>query len=511
MIAQALRRVRARLCRPTHALPIDVFRILVGLLSFVYFLHLFAQVGDFSSPSGLIDHALTRELFWYTRFGLFGPWMSADAFRLIYAFAAIGSLALAAGYRVRIMAFALYLVAVSAYRWNFLVIYVDDSLMHLSLFWLILLPTGKTLVLTDWLRDRQVAIERWKREIVPGTAMRCFLINLAMVDLIAGLWKLTSPMWRNGTAVHAVLRMPLAYAPELWEHGSTPIFQAANYGAIALELMLPVVFLVALHPRVKWVFAAGAVSFHLGILATLMIPYANLACLAALVLVFRTEIMAAVAGQHRMPVLRADPAIRFGWSERVAVSFTFLLALAMIGEVGVPSWRFPGRDGAARIADGRVGFMRTEHNVLYVPLWFLGIAQSYRLFDWIDDRNFRVHYDMVEHQTNGANVRLDPAGLFPHSLRSVLLQAYLLDGTWGRVPGPRAPEFKQGLFDRFAQRYCGAHLRTGMIDVSAAVDRVSVGGEETHTSRMIMKFDCGEGRAVVAYPHLDTDQLASRR
>ena len=135
------------LCRPTHALPIDIFRVLVGLLSSAYFLHLFAQVGDFSGPDGLIDHNLTRQLFWYTRIGLFEPGMTAEMFRFVFLFAAIASWGLVIGYRVKAIAAALFLIAVSAYRRNFIVIYVDDAIMHLVLFWLLLLPIGRTLVL----------------------------------------------------------------------------------------------------------------------------------------------------------------------------------------------------------------------------------------------------------------------------------------------------------------------------------------------------------------------------
>jgi hypothetical protein len=79
--------VTERINRPTPALPVDVFRILVGLLSAVYFLQLYTQVSDFSSPDGLIDHKLIRQLFWYTRIGFFGPAMTADAFRVVFKLA----------------------------------------------------------------------------------------------------------------------------------------------------------------------------------------------------------------------------------------------------------------------------------------------------------------------------------------------------------------------------------------------------------------------------------------
>jgi hypothetical protein len=190
-----------------------------------------------------------------------------------------------------------------------------------------------------------------------------------------------------------------------------------------------------------------------------------------------------------------------------------MLTLAMIGEIGVPYWRFPTRttppitaaaraSGSGRFRDGRVGFLRSEHNVLYAPLWFVGMAQSYRLFDWVDDRNFGVSYHIVEHRPGGATAIVNPEELFPHSLRGVLLESYLLDVTWGRIPSPRAAEFKQDLFQRFAQRFCRSHFRTGTIEVGATVDRLTATGDTRNPEERIMVFGCHAGRALVSLPRL---------
>lgn len=502
---------------PTYALPVDLFRVLVGLLSAAYFAHLLLQVRDFSGPNGLIDHQLTREMFWYTRMGLFHPWMGEGAFIAVYASAVVTSVALVAGYRVRLAAALLFVLAVSAYRWNFIVVYVDDGLMHLALFWLLLLPIGKTLVLSDWLRDRRGAMARWTQEVVPGGALRCFLVNLALVDLIAGLWKLTSPMWRDGTALYAVLRMPIAYAPDFWSIEHLPLLRAANYAAVAVELVVPAMFVFALPRGLKWLLLAGAITLHLGIVATMRVPYANLVCLAAMVLAFRREIMARVRGSREWKKL---PELRAGWRDRAALAFVGLLVCAMAAETQVPAWRFPGRDqpapatvlvedsstpeeqsGAKVADDGRVGFMQTQHNPLYMPLWLIGIAQSYRLMDWIDDRNFDVHYTVVEYDINGAGSPLPARGVFPLSMRGLLLEAYLLDVTWGRVPRNRAAEFKGGLLRRFAQRYCRSHPNTGEIHVGASVVRLTAARTETPPRpEPLMVFTCSVGVAKVLHP-----------
>ena len=74
MLAPAYSRLTTALSRPTYALPVDLLRVLVGLLSFSYFLRTFFDAEDFSCPNGLIDHELSYELFWYTRWSLFQQW-----------------------------------------------------------------------------------------------------------------------------------------------------------------------------------------------------------------------------------------------------------------------------------------------------------------------------------------------------------------------------------------------------------------------------------------------------
>jgi len=519
------------LCSPTHALPIDIFRLLVGLLSSAYFVHLFAQVGDFSGPDGLIDHDLTQQLFWYTRIGLFEPGMTAPTFRLVFLFAAVASWALVFGYRVKPITAILFLIAVSAYRWNFLVIYVDDAIMHLVLFWLLLLPVGRTLVLSEWLRDRGRATERWKREMVSGGTVNCFLVNLSLVYLVAGLWKWTSPMWRDGTALYAALRMPIAFTPDFWRPDHLPMLRFANYSAMVLEPLIPLMLILPAKNRLKWALFAGCVAFHLGIVATMMIPYANLACIAAGPIIFRHEIMAWLGTSLHESRDNRTPA-ELCWCTRSALAFVVVLVLAMATEARVPSWRFPSRQetmaptaqpsqalltsstvAGEKEGDGRVGFLKSEHNIFYAPLWLIGIAQSYRLFDWIDDRNFHVRYEITVQRGNGARHSVDPREVFPKNLRAVLLQLYLHDVTWGRVPRNRAAEFKAGLAARFANRFCRVHQSTGSIEVRSQVERTKAAGViVAEDARLLMLFACQDGEASLLVPRADSGRsLADAR
>ncbi|MEM7235202.1 MAG: hypothetical protein AAF517_23690, partial [Planctomycetota bacterium] len=312
-----------RLRRETYALPVDVFRLAAGALGLAYYVRTILEAGDISHPDGFLDHDYLSDVFWFTRWSLFGTWLPYPVIQGAHYLACLACIGLVVGFRPRLCAGIAYAINVSTYRWNFLVMYVDDAIMHLTFFWLLILPTGRTLVLMEWFRDRGAAWQRWKREIVPGGTVSCFIGNLALLYLVAGLWKMTSPMWEEGIAVYATLRLPLSYAPEFWTLDYLPLLRFANDFSLALEPLLPVAFLLRRGHPAKWVAFVAAFGFHVGIATSLRVPYANIACIAGWVLVLRHEIM---------DLLGASRAARpLSWStkppRRAKFAFVFLVVL----------------------------------------------------------------------------------------------------------------------------------------------------------------------------------------
>ena len=53
----------AAFLRPVDALPIDLFRVCVGLVLLVYFVRTLLEVKDFSGPDGLLDHSLILKMY----------------------------------------------------------------------------------------------------------------------------------------------------------------------------------------------------------------------------------------------------------------------------------------------------------------------------------------------------------------------------------------------------------------------------------------------------------------
>ena len=464
------------LARPVRALPLDRFRVLIGLLSFVYFARTLAEAGDFANPDGLIDHDLSFAIFPFTRMGLFQPGTPLVVLQAAFAIACLASLAVAAGYRVKLFAALLYVIAVSAYRWNFLVMFVDDGLMHLMLLWLLLLPVGKTLVLYEW-RDRA----RWKTVMVPGTAVRCFLWNVALIYTVAGLWKWSSPMWRDGTALYAVLQLPISRMPDLWRPGHLPFLKVLTWAALVLETFVPAVFFIPKGHRARTAMLLALLVFHAAMIATLRIPIANLACMAAMVIVFRPR-----DDDAGIPVFREVP--RAGVAGGIAIALVSLLTLLMLSYAALPEWRMPVRNHPRVIEQARDGVTPLQMTFI-VPLWFGGVVQQYQLFNWIDERNFALHYDVVSAQPIAAEE------IFPRSTRAVLLQGYVHGMTWMQIPTDRQAQLRDAITSRFARRYCRGVAGTPKVAVFATLQRIRPGVELPAERSLVMRFQCRNGEA----------------
>lgn len=481
-LLHAHRRLRAWLLCDTYALPLDLFRILAGLLCVAYFGTLIVQAEDFSNPDGLLDHALLQQIFWFTRLSLFHPGLTLTALYACFGLAWVGAWSIVLGYRVRLCAAVLFVIAVSTYRWNFLVIYVDDAFMHLLLFWLLLLPVGHTLLPWELKHGWRACLARWQRVTVPGTTQWCFLANVCLVYLIAGLWKLTSPLWQQGFALYAILRLPIAYTPDFWGPQHLPVLQVVNYLALIVEPLIPLLLLCRPGSAWKWCGLLCQVSFHLGILVTLHIPFVNFGLLGTALLFFRAEFLRWLQRSAGPPVLlRQAPRLdRRGW---LALVFLLVLSLAV-----------------AR----RTPVLDTLHKPAYALLWLVGIAQEYHLFDWIDRTNYHVAYRVSAQYPDGLLQPLRPDSLFPRSLRATLLQAYLHNVRWMFVPRPHRPALRYSILTRLAQRFCQRHTQDMRVTAWATVQRIRpdnaalTQGKE----RFVFTFHCANRQAELCHTFL---------
>ena len=469
---------------PVHAVPLDLLRIWAGGIVFVYFLQAYRQASDFSDPDGLIDHRLCAKLLPAVRWSLFQPGMPGWVFRAVYLCACAAAVLVALGIHPRACAAFLFAAAVSTYRWNVLVAYLDDSIVHIACLWLVLLPIGHTLA---------PGTGGGLGTTVPGAAPRAFMANMALIYLVAGAYKFTSPMWRNGTAMHAALRMPIARTPGFWTVPRQSVLRFVNYAALVLEPLFGLVFVLPSHSLGKWFLAGCAVVFHLGIVATLKIPYANLLMLGALPVAFGPEIARAAAGS---PAPTGPPTAPFpGTLDPAAVVALVLVAalVAMCAWEAAAKWRPISKPYSAR------GWA----NPLRSAMWLAGVFQSYRLFDWVDSRNYHVRYELWR-TTSGSKKRqaLDASTLFDDTMRHLLLQSYLVGNVWLQMSPEALATVREAILARYAARYARSHPNAGTIEAFATVQRVTADNLDLARGerRFLMRFRCRDGTATLLDP-----------
>lgn len=470
--------------RPVSAPVVDLFRILCGSLIVVYFVRLFLEYPLYTAESGLLDHELHRELFWFTKFTLFYPGCPAWYKLGILVTGFLGALCIVAGLRPKLACIVTWVVVVSVHRWNFAVINVDDSSITLLLWWLLLLPIGHTLTwktargLTDWKNEC--------RSVVDGFFVRAFFANLFIYYLTAGLTKLGSGLWREGLALFIILNLPLARTQGMWSPDDLPFLWFGNHFTLIAEPLFPFMVFLPKHHFLKYFGGISLFIFHLAIPITIGVPYANFTLILALVLIFHEELgdwFQRKAGDYELKKIE--------WSaprgtRTLAISYLIILFLAMQKNVPV----------LGKVWEAGMG-------VLYLG----GVAQEYHLFDWIDRFNWAIHHEVVvvngEDETPVASTEL-----FPHSVRGFIVQSYLLPMRWMRVPRPLTGEMRNSVLQRAAHRFVQTHpdlMKEGAkVIVRSRVgrlDRQDMTGEQLWETPL-MTFSIQQGEVIFAYPRM---------
>lgn len=427
--------------RETPAIPVDLYRTLIGLMAMVYFFGLHQEWSLYTVREGYLDHALIRNIFWFTHIGLYQPWMSDGFLYLIFSSGWLATLGVFLGWRPRLCAFWAWLVATSHFRWNFPLAYLDDSSVIMGLFWCMLLPTGQTLV---WWR-RPWAWEQWRQIVVPGGVCRVFVANLTLAYWVTGLSKLFSPYWKQGIALYSALQLNICQSQGWWGIDWLPWLKPFNYAAEAVECLLPLVFLLRVGHPLRLLGFCLALGLHGGIIVTIGVRYANLCWILAWLMVLREEVA------QWMGWARSAARLAVTASTRYAIMAVSFIALAM--SEGVPG-------------------LGNAYGLGFALQWSIGLSQEYHLFDWIDRFNFVVR----DQSTLNGKPLPRP---FPPGLRGFLLESYLLDMRWMRLPRGQMGEWQRSIKERLA-RHLAARVGDGEVIVSCKVTRITPDNLDLH-------------------------------
>ena len=377
----------------SSARSVTFYRQAIALLAGCYFARLAWEVPAFHSNTGLLDHQWAEVTFPYLWQPLFRPYQSDFSMRFLLAAASGLCLPLALGVYPRLCAGILYFVLCCSYRWNFLVATVDDELLHLSLFWL------------------QVLLQHPE-----GPGRRLLAWNFSLLYVVAGFSKWTSPMWRSGTALAAVMQLPGSRFPEALAGLD---LRPLSWLALLLE---PLFALLPWLPagRGRRLLMVLWLGFHGLLVLTFDVAIANLCCLAAGLVIFE---------------LPCDG--RWTRVDRLAGLVLALLVGSQLGSFFQPSWR----SGTTSVGEAGSGLQRGCN----AALWCLGLAQQYRLLDWIDERNYQADLQTLEG---------DQSWPIPGHLRQGLALSYLTPAPWLCPPAEQRERLRQSSWRRWRQ-WCG--------------------------------------------------------
>ena len=100
-----------------------------------------------------------------------------------------------------------------------------------------------------------------------------------------------------------------------------------------------------------------------------------------------------------------------------------------------------------------VPFFGALNEPAYAALWAVGVAQDYRLFNWIDRVAYKVRTRVDVVGPDGAALPV-PEGAVPQRFRARLLQAYAHDVRWLILPPERRFELRLSIVRRQASWFC---------------------------------------------------------
>lgn len=448
--------------RPVSARPVVWFRRVSGVLAMVYFARCLWEVPRYTAPEGLIPHELSASIFWFTWQPLFDSASSQAWCGAMLVVALIGCAVSALGDRRG--ALVAFVVGACLYRWNFPVLYLEDAMVHQLVFWAMLLPDAR------------------RRQSVPGAVVRLMSANMVLLYAVTGLSKWLSPMWLDGSAVWAVACHPVAWTQALCTEAPTWPMRAMTWATLALEPLLAVAVWMAPRTLARRALLVGAVGLHLGIVVMADVALANLACLAMWVVVARDEVWLD-------PARLGVQGPRWRWREGYAALALALLCGAMGGAAFSDEWRNPRANALEEAGQG-------VQRVCVSGLWLMGLAQQYRLFDWIDARDARVTREVVRVNEAGEGDawREAPMGaLRPFGARGAMMWTPLLGYRWVAIPEAREAAYADAVAERLAEARC-AQGPDGRWEADVAVvQRVDRGAEVTR--RVWLRFECHQGHA----------------
>ena len=247
------------------------FRIAVGVILLV---DLAIRLGDLEAmytDAGLMPLEIVRELYKDSlRMSLHWLNGSAEYQLLLFAIQGVAAFALLVGWKTRLATILSWVMLVSLHSRAPAVINGGDSFLRLLLFWAMFVPWGSC-----WSLDarRRAAKSQPPRGLALSMGTTTILMQVCLMYFMTALYKMVSPAWLDGTAVHDAL----AYVSYQRPLGATVM----QYTELCRWLTHATIYLEFLGPLLVWIpwrnaqfrlaMMAAFVGLHLGVELTMYI------------------------------------------------------------------------------------------------------------------------------------------------------------------------------------------------------------------------------------------------
>jgi Vitamin K-dependent gamma-carboxylase len=243
---------------PQETSTLALFRIAFGLVALGWTATQGPNLAAFYGPHGVLPHQIPDGP---GTWGILSAWHGQAAVDVLYVVTVIAAVALTLGLFSRFAALLVWIGIVSFEHRNFLVSNSGDGLVRNLAFFCALSPSGESLSVDRFLKNRE---RFWEFPARAPWALRLIQLQVSIGYLTAVWDKAGNSLWRNGTAVSYSLRIQDIHrftTPGFITH-SVVVSELFTYGTLVVELSLAIlIWNRAMRP---WVILAG-VLLHLSI------------------------------------------------------------------------------------------------------------------------------------------------------------------------------------------------------------------------------------------------------
>ena len=242
-----------------------MLRIVFGCITAIYFIQLLPYVETQFSGSGWLGGIQQIAIQNGGSWSLFFIQANEHATTLAYAFVIVGIIAaflLMIGWQSRINAFIAWLVWVSLWNRNPLLLDGDDAILKLMCFYLMLSPCGNCWSVDAYLHKKSHQVAIWP--------LRLIQFQVALIYFVSGWVKFHSQAWLDGTIIQYVLIHPHYSRWDGWVMIGNAVFTSLLAGIAHVirwwELLFP---LLMINVTTRKLSLMIGVLFHLGLLFTM--------------------------------------------------------------------------------------------------------------------------------------------------------------------------------------------------------------------------------------------------